>query len=180
MAHASTDIDTALGRYVVTAESDCNSSDISLSFRTLQPKLSLPPGMSVLSCKATIVQVVTYADISALRWACTSPAERSGSACTGQYLEAQEWEDGDRLVVVGTEDEESLAGRLPFVQDDPFSSRFEYTPQSLQVTLPSIPAGANFGLHFLVAENVFPEPVDASAWFAVEMRHSKLAVSDTV
>ncbi|MEO0513766.1 MAG: hypothetical protein AAF086_00540 [Planctomycetota bacterium] len=135
--------------------------------------------MSVLSCHAIVVSISTHADIPALCWSCASPADRSGSACTGQYLEAQEWEEDGHLVVVGTEDEEVLSKRLPFVKYDPFSSNFEYTPQCLQVTLRDIPAGAKFSVHFLIAENFSPEPVDASAWFAVEMPHEKLAVPDT-
>ncbi len=82
------------------------------------------------------------------------------------------------MVVVGTEDEEALSQRLPFVRDDPFQSIAEFAPQSIQVKLPLVPKGAHFGLHFIIAENPSPEPVDASAWFAVEIPHARLVPSD--
>jgi hypothetical protein len=178
MTKASLNLDTALGSFVFVAACEHRPGEVSLDLKTFEPRLSLPQGMSVLACRAVVLRVSTHVEVAALRWSCESPPNVPGSPCSGQYLDAQEWQAGDRLVVVGTEDEEALANRLGFLQLDPNASLARYSPQKLEMTIPRIPASAAFGLHFILAENTSPEPEDASAWFAVDIPHKDVAAAD--
>jgi hypothetical protein len=40
--------------------------------------------------------------------------------------------------------------------------------------LKRIPAGVRIGLHYIVAENSNPEPLECSAWYAVDILHDQL------
>ena len=180
MTKAVLNLDTALGTFQFVAECDHQPDEVSLNLKVFEPRYSLPPGMSVLSCRAVFLRVTTRVEIGVLRWSCQSPMNVAGSPCTGECLDAQEWEAGGRLVVVGTEDAGALASRLSFLQLDPQSSVVPFTPQTLEMKIPRIPAFSTFGLHFVVAENTSPEPVDASAWFVVDIPHKNLAASDAV
>ena len=94
-----------------------------------------------------------------------------GSTCFGEGLVAQEWDANGRLVVVGTEDEFLLNPRLPFFESDE-DAIFTCTAHKILVELRDIPSNQDLSLHFVVAENPDPEPVDASAWFAVDCPHN--------
>jgi len=153
--------------------------EVSLDLRTSEPRLSLPAGMFVLGCRAVVLRVTTQVDVAGLRWSCESPPGVAGSPCSGEGLDAQEWEAGNRLVVVGTEDEDALASRLGLPLREPYRGWVRYSPSKLEVRLPRVPASGAFGLHFIVAENTSPEPVESSAWFAVDIPHEQLAATDS-
>ena len=178
MTNAALNLDTALGPFLFEAACDHRPGDVSLDLRTFEPRLSLPAGMSVLRCRAVVLRVISQVDIAGLRWSCESPPGVSGSGCSGEGLDAQEWEAGGHLVVVGTEDEDALASRLGLPRQEPYRGWISYSPCKLEVTIPWVPASPAFGLHFIVAENTSPEPVDASAWFAVDIPHAQLAAAD--
>ena len=177
MTNATLHLDTALGAFSFTAACDHRAGGVSLDLQTFEPRLSLPAGMSVLGCRAVMLRVRTRVEVAGLRWSCESPPGVAGSPCSGEGLDAQEWAAGNRLVVVGTEDVEALASRLGFPHLDPRGSLTCYSPQKLELEIPRIPASADFGLHFIIAENTSPEPVDASAWFAVDIPHERLAAA---
>ena len=178
MTKAALNLDTALGSFVFVAVCDHRPGEVSLELRTFEPRLSLPAGMSVLRCRAVVLRVTTQVDVAILRWSCESPPSVAGSPCSGEDLDAQEWEAGGRLVVVGTEDEDAIARRLGFLQLDPNANLAQYSPQKLEMRIPCIPASAAFSLHFILAENTSPEPVDASAWFAGDIPRKHLAAPD--
>ncbi|WP_118138417.1 hypothetical protein [Oceanicella sp. SM1341] len=76
-------------------------------------------------------------------------------------------------VVIGTEDSLALEARYPgmgFAE----TRVVEFAPRAMTLDLDHgrIPDGASF--HFIVAGNPDPEPVDASAWFAVDQPHEAL------
>src|SRR5688500_6892142 len=118
MTKAALNLDTALGSFSFVAVCDHPPGAVLLELKAFEPRLSLPPGMSVLRCRAVVLRVTTQVDVDVLRWSCESPPGVGGSPCSGQALDAQEWEANGRLVVAGTEDEEALASRLRFVQLD--------------------------------------------------------------
>jgi hypothetical protein len=178
MNRASLNLDTALGPFLFEAVCDQRPGDVSLDLKTFEPRLSLPPRMSVQRCRAVVLQVTTRVDVRHLRWACESPPGVAGSPCCGEDLNAQEWEALGHLVVVGTEDEEALARRLGFLRDLSLPSLAHFSPQKLETRLPHVPASAAFGLHFVLAENPSPEPAEMSAWFAVDIPHDRLAAPD--
>jgi hypothetical protein len=47
-------------------------------------------------------------------------------------------------------------------------------PKGFEIVVPKAPAAKEISLHFIVAENSFPEPVEGSAWFAVDIEHVTL------
>jgi hypothetical protein len=103
-----------------------------------------------------------------------------GTPETGESLDAQEWRASDNLVVVGTEDSECLASRLQFLRVERDESVMRFHPDRMEIRVDNVPADFDLSLHFVVAENVWPEPVDASAWYAADIPHEellKLAVS---
>jgi hypothetical protein len=178
MNRAALNLDTALGPFRFEAVCDRGPGEVSLDLKTFEPRLSLPPGMSVQRCRAVVLWVATRVDVPLLRWSCASPPGVAGSPCTGEGLGAQEWEALGHLVVVGTEDEEALARRLGFLQHVSLASLAHFSPQKLETRIPHVPASAAFGLHFILAENPSPEPADLSAWFAVDIPHKRLAPPD--
>ena len=178
MTNAALNLDTALGPFLFVAACDHPPGEVSLDLRTFEPRLSLPAGMSVLGCRAVVLRVTSQVDVVGLRWSCESPPGVSGSPCSGEGLDAQEWDADSRLVVVGTEDEDALASRFGLPRQEPYRDWVRYSPSKLEVRIPCVPASGTFGLHFIVAENMLPEPVDASAWFAVDIPHEQLSAAD--
>jgi hypothetical protein len=178
MTKAFLNLDTAIGTFVFVAECDNQPNEVSLALETLKPQLSLPAGMSVVGCRAVVLRVATGIGVAALRWSCEAPPDVAGSPCSGEGLDAQEWEANGRLVVVGTEDEDALAARLGFVRLDATTSLVRYSPEKLEMKIPGVPPFTTFDLHFVLAENTLPEPVDASAWFAVDIPHRLLTAPD--
>jgi hypothetical protein len=178
MTEAAINLDTTLGPFLLVAACDRRPGEVSLDVRTFEPRLSLPSGMSVFRCRAVVLRVTSQVDIAGLRWSCESPPGVVGSPCSGEGLDAQEWEAGNRMVVVGTEDEDALASRLGLRPQEPHRGWVRYSPRKLEVTIPWVPASAAFGLHFIVAENTSPEPIEASAWFAVDIQHEQLSPAD--
>jgi hypothetical protein len=130
--------------------------------------------MSVEQLDAILLRCTADVRITDLVYACAWEAPFSkGSSETGQGLDAQSWENGNLLVMIGTEDQEFLHQRLPncgFSQDQwaPFPD------YGLQIKVPVIEPGQRISLHFVVACNSLPEPKDSSCWFAVDMNHEKI------
>lgn len=137
----------------------------------------LPAGMTVIQVKGILIKLsprVTHRYVRVgFKW--LKPWSILGSPESGEGLEAQSWEARGSLVVVGTEDYEALASRLPelaLTEED--RCLVTYHPDGMEVVLPSVPADFVTSLHFVVAVNSFPEPVECSAWYAVDVPHNQL------
>lgn len=152
MIKAALNLNTALGSFLFEAMSDHQPGEVSLDLRTFEPRLSLPAGMSVLRCRAVVLRVTSQVDIAGLRWSCESPPSVVGSPCSGEGLDAQEWEVGSRLVVVGTEDEDVLASRLGLLRQDPYRGWIRYSPRKLEVR---IPPSSSLGRMGLISQGFF-------------------------
>ena len=165
-------IDTTIGSFIISISSDKDLE--SCQFEILEPKLSLPPGMSVQKCRAILLRAKTRSAVENVIWKCEFLGKSSGSPCSGEGLDAQEWEDDSHLVVVGTEDEDFLVNRLSYLEKDPLCAEVNYGLKQIEVLLPRIRARYSFSLHFMIAENPSPEPKDCSCWFAVDTPHAEL------
>ncbi|MDN3711797.1 hypothetical protein QWZ10_08090 [Paracoccus cavernae] len=145
--------------------------DISLRGIAFSPKI--PAGMTLSACTAVLLQVRAGKKVQSLRLQAALATGAVASACTGEYLDAQEWREGGNLVVIGTEDSEALDIRYP---DMGFANipSVDFEPQSMTLGIerPFLSPAVSF--HFIVAENPDPEPVESSAWFAVDQPHEDL------
>jgi hypothetical protein len=145
-------------------------NQISLKAITFTP--SLPPQMSVRKCTALLLTIDQPTTIQRLNFSLSLDSKILGSPCTGECLEAQEWNDGDKLLVIGTEDSQALTCRLPLLCKQ--EEVLNYTPHSLTLNLHDLPKSKPLSFHFILAENNIPEPEESSAWFAVDQKHSYL------
>ena len=140
---------------------------------SFQPRI--PPGMSVLACYGVVLQVGALNIVSDLKFkAILNPTSKIiGEAATGEGLEAQDWNNQNCVMLVGTEDLEYLKARLHHsivLPDNPFT----YSAESLSIHIAEIPAGISVSLHFVVAWNDLPETVKSSCWFAVDQSHASI------
>jgi hypothetical protein len=100
------------------------------------------------------------------------PQQAPGNPQSGERLDAQSWEADSHVVCVGTEDFEALTFRLPNCGLRESSYPVSYHAQGIEVCLPHVREVAS--LHFAVAVNAWPEPVECSAWFAADIDHSRV------
>ncbi|NNE88328.1 MAG: hypothetical protein HKN27_09660 [Silicimonas sp.] len=143
-----------------------------ISFRAFHFTPKLPPGMTVRSCTAVILAFDELVEISKLSFGLSVDRQALGP-CSGQYLDAQEWSCKGDLLVIGTEDGEALNLRFPRM-DCEDEAVVSYTHKTLALNLTAMPYLNRPSFHFIIAENDNPEPVDASAWFAVDQNHDYL------
>ena len=75
---------------------------------------------------------------------------------------------------VGTQDAAALADRLPMCG---FSSRDHpvATADGIEIVVPVVKVGTTVTLHLIVSENDFPEPVELSTWYAIDLEHNAVA-----
>lgn len=135
--------------------------------------------MSVRRCRAALLSVYSEEIITHFRFSIALHADSVGHPCTGQGLEAIEWSSGGHLVVVGTEDGEYLRNRIRGLESSDFDN-FMYTPTELILDLWGLPTGESLSFHFVIAENPDPEPVEASAWYAVDCAHQQILTAEII
>lgn len=175
MTSTSHTLNTPLGAFVISLSCEgVRSEDVAVDLQRVAPVLQLPPTMSVAACNAFVVRVRSTKSVPLLQWTCTCLADVRGYPETGEALDAQEWAAGGHVVMVGTEDSEFLARRLPFLQQNPYESVVHYAPDRIEVRLHQVPAEFDLSLHFVIAENPWPEPMHLSAWVAVDIPHARL------
>jgi len=144
-----------------------------MSLRSIAFTPKLPTGMTTSACTAVLLQVREGKDIQSLRLHAELATGAVASACTGEYVDAQEWSNGESLVVVGTEDSQALDIRYPGLGfANILSVDFGSQSMTLKIDRLSLSPAASF--HFIVAENPDPEPIERSAWFAVDQSHEAL------
>jgi hypothetical protein len=174
MPQPSVHIQTPLGNLEFLVESaDIPTIGACIHAASFQPEI--PPGMSVLACYGVVLQVDAPNTVSDLKFkAVLKPNSKINSgAATGEGLEAQDWNNKNWVMLVGTEDLEYLKARLhPSIVFPDFP--FTYSAESLSIHIAKIPAGESVSLHFIVAWNELPETVEPSCWFAVEQPHMSI------
>ena len=167
-------ISTGIGQIGATASiSVADLSRIQFSFRAINFAPQLPPGMSVKKCTLLLLVVEGSVEIEAVNLDLAFHTKAVGAPCTGQHLDAQEWSENGKLVVIGTEDGEALSCRFPNMglKDKVV---VELSEQSMALRLGELGKRKQPSFHFIIAENDDPEPVEASAWFAVDQNHESL------
>lgn len=167
----STLIKTPLGELEFSVDADgALPAGTSLNTAPLKPRI--PPGMCVLACYGVVLRIKASTPVNNVTFKAfiNAASSASGGPATGEGLEAQEWANGDYVMLIGTEDFDYLRTRLPSMIDLP-ANPFTYSNDSLSVRVNKIPQGETLTLHFIVAWNKLPEPVDLSCWFAVDQPH---------
>jgi hypothetical protein len=97
-----------------------------------------------------------------------------GSPETGEALDAQSWENDGHIVMIGTEDVAFLSRRLPSLNLSEREAPTELLSNGFRITLPKLEPKIPVSLHFIVASNPSPEPVECSTWFAVDVPHARI------
>jgi len=171
-------LDTRLGRLRIEASltGDQIRND-SLSLESAEIRPELPDGMSVERCRAVLVRVIQPDAQFRMRLRATLFSEAIGGPCTGQCLEAIEWDSRGSLLIIGTEDAEALSQRAPCLGVAPDQVIAEYTPRGIEIRLSGTTNAAPSTFHLIIAENPSPEPVPDSAWFAVNIPHQSVVKS---
>ena len=126
--------------------------------------------MSVKKCTLLRLVVEGLVELEEVILNLTLNATVVGEPCTGQCLDAQEWSENGNLVVIGTEDGEALSYRYPGLglEDQVV---VEMSPKAMKLRLRQLGMPMRPSFHFIIAENDDPEPVESSAWFAVDQSH---------
>ncbi len=143
----------------------------SLDVVTVKPKL--PPGLTVSNCVGILLKISGTVAIQSLDFSLSVQEALAGHTAMGERLDAQEWSDGAHVLMVGTEDSEALDIRYPNLSLGE-TQIVHYTPNSMTLKLTNLPALYDPSFHYVIAENEEPEPVEASAWFAVDQDHTFL------
>lgn len=170
------ELDTALGQIRFSADAEPTSSGAyDLEFRVVEYQPVLPSGMSVRRVRAVLLKASSAKGLEYLDYRCEFDTDIEGGPESGERLDAQSWEGEHDIVVIGTEDGEMLSARMRWIEvsDDPLAL-VQYQKDGLNVPLKGIPAEVTVTLHYVVAENSKPEPVECSAWFAVDVPHDQL------
>lgn len=174
MCTHSTTVETNLGQIQVTASVVTPASDnIGTSLEIVKVPPRLAEGMVVRNCVAALLRIGGSVELQSIELSLSLRTSLRGSPCTGERLEAQEWSDGEHMLVVGTEDGEALGLRYPKLQLGD-QNIVDYTPNSMSLKLSNMPALFNPSFHFVIAENDDTEPTETSAWFAVDQDHGFL------
>lgn len=172
-------LDSALGNLTFSLSLPVDSSaSTTCTSAVVSPRL--PPGHSVMRCRAVVLRVKCPCLLQSLRFRMCCATSLIGSPRTGECLEAQEWQSDDRILVVGTEDAEALSSRMPFLGLGEFDAIVEYGHDFMEIQISCIPANRQVTLHFIIAENRYPEPTPVSAWLAVDIPHRELLSPEQV
>ncbi len=154
---------------VTAKDGDLSSGEIVSAM--LEP--FIPDGMEVEDSIAVLFRVKSSTQIKHLNFACTwSQSIGPGGSCTGQGLDAWEWEKDHYLVVIGTQDDERLSARLnpKFLSDSPIVM----SSNGFEIHIEEYPKGEELTLHYIVSSNSLPEKEECSCWFAVDVAHQRV------
>jgi len=156
--------------FVVTAkEGDLSNGKIVSA--NIEPML--PEGMEVEESIAVLFRVNSSTEIHDLNFSFTwnNSIEDNGS-CTGQGLDAWEWEKDNQLLLIGTEDEEWLSSRLgsKYLSQSPITMG----SNGFEINIAKSPKDKELSLHYVVSSNSLPEKEDCSCWFAVDVAHKRV------
>lgn len=171
-------IETPIGALTFTVETeqgDVNNFNIS----TCQIEPMLPDGMSIEGSIAVLLKGISSNEISNLDFSCGwNDLREKGYAASGEALEAWEWESNGVLVMVGTEDSEWINSRLKLSDEQyPENCPVTMSENKIVTNIEKYDSNKELSLHFIVAWNKLPEPVDCSCWYAVDVPHERVIKS---
>ncbi len=146
-----------------------------LSVKAFPLEPNLPAGMSVMSTKTVLIEIVPATLLSEFSVQCVfDDPPSAGAPETGEALDAQSWESSQATVMIGTEDTEFLRRRLPFLNLSDADQLTEFLRDGLRMTLQNMEPLSPISLHFVVASNPIPEPAECSTWYAVDIPHATI------
>jgi hypothetical protein len=145
--------------------------DAQFSLHAFSPEL--PPGMSVEKAYVILVTLLPASEFREIIVRChwLDAMQVVGDPESGQNLDAQTWQTNGWIVAIGTEDFEVLETRLPQCGFTERNYPVRYHPHRIEVHTPSMQEDFPVTLHFVVAINPWPEPMESSAWFALDVPH---------
>lgn len=146
----------------------------SISICEIEP--IIPDGMHVQKCIAVLFKCTSPIPLNNVVFSCQwNDLNITGYGNSGEGLDAWEWQHKGVLVMIGTEDGDWLSDRLNLGKQH-LSEGYPVTMHDNQITITieEFEANKELSLHFVVAWNLTPEPVEASCWFAVDVPHKKL------
>ena len=152
--------------------SDGDISTASIVIAEIEP--TLPQGMEVEGSIGVLLTLRSSSEIKDLKFSCAwSNNEAKGDACSGEGLDAWEWESEGQLVVIGTEDGEWLFSRLNLGKLTHDNYPVSMDANRITIELDKYPANKELSLHFVVSSNSLPEQ-DCSCWYAVDIAHERV------
>lgn len=168
-------LDTLLGQihFVFSVSGmGVTESDLSISVRTFTPKI--PAGMKVKSCRAILFSLECTNQAARISYSATLDTRIVGGPCTGERLEAIEWDKEGLNVSVGTEDSEALKNRMPYLNIRERAGVATYSEDQITVEIPECLHIRPATFHFVVADTAKASRDDASGWFAVDVLHKRI------
>lgn len=167
-------VKTSIGElvfHVTAASGELSHATISLT----EIDRPLPKTMSVENNIAALLTVTSPTDIINLQFSCAwQDCQLKGYACSGEGLDAWEWEDENQHIVIGTEDGEALSERLNLGEITRSNYPVSQRENRIIIEIEKFPANQELTLHFILASNSLPEENDCSCWFAVDALHEKI------
>jgi hypothetical protein len=136
---------------------------------------SLSDGMRSVVTIAILLHFSVMEPIKEFSFCCKwENSNTPGYGCSGEGLEAWEWEDGNYIVIVGTEDPAYLKLRIPSLPHKLFEP--SYYPVTMEenevrICLKELPVSNSCSLHYVVAWNNLPEPEGSFCWLNVDLPH---------
>ncbi|MEW8647706.1 MAG: hypothetical protein AB2563_16555 [Candidatus Thiodiazotropha endolucinida] len=153
--------------------SDGEISNASIDIAEIEPLL--PQGMEVEGSIGILLTLVSPSEIKDLQFSCEwRDNEAKGGACSGEGLDAWEWESEGQLIVIGTEDGEWLFSRLNLGELTRDNYPVSMDANRITIKLDKYPANTELTLHFVVSNNSLPEKEDCSCWYAVDVAHKRV------
>jgi len=148
-------------------------SKASISITEIEP--FLPEGMEVEGSIAVLLTVVSPTRIKDLQFSCAwIDFDTEGDGCSGEGLDAWEWEDSSQLVIIGTEDGEWLSSRLGLGEITRDNYPVSMEENRIKINIEQYSANEELTLHFVISNNTLPEKEDCSCWYAVDVAHDKV------
>jgi len=174
-ASKDTSMETPIGILSFGIEADAGDVD-ALHISISPVDRELPWGMSVEGCAAVLLEGLPSTALENLVFYCQwDDLKVPGQGNSGEGLEAWEWESDGKLVMIGTEDSERLNSRLnPQQAFTPENYSVAMNDNKISVHVEKQASNQALSLHFLVAWNPAPEPLECSCWYAVDMAHKEV------
>ena len=173
----STSVQTPLGKlnfYLATIGGE--AKEITISHCQIYP--SIPKYISVDGCIVVLLQFSAIEQIDEVNFCCAwEDLKIEGYGHGGEGLEAYEWEQDNHLVMIGTEDPYYLNYRIPLIPAEPSEvSDYPITMEEneIRICLKKLPAASSYSLHYVIAWNKLPEPIEISCWLAVDRTHKSI------
>jgi len=167
-------IRTQIGSLVFQVEaSNGDISNASITIAEIEP--FLPEGMEIEGSIAVLLTLASPGELKNLHFSCMwTENDTKGDACSGEGLDAWEWENNGQLVVVGTEDGEWLSSRLNLGEITRDNYPVSMERNCIKIVIEKYPGNKELTLHFIIANNTLPEKEDCSCWYAVDVAHKSV------